>query len=52
MEESKMADKKFWRCNVCNDIHYGVTGPEMCPTCQTSNAYVEVTKEEALKVME
>jgi len=46
-----MPEKKFWRCNVCNDIHYGNAGPELCPTCNTENAYVEVTKEEAQKVM-
>ena len=43
--------KKFWRCNVCNDIHFGMTGPEICPTCSTPNAYVEITKEEAQKLM-
>ena len=44
--------KKFWRCNVCNDIHFGASGPEMCPTCQTKNAYVEIDKEEAKNIME
>ncbi len=43
--------KKFWRCNVCNDIHYGVKPPELCPTCQAMNAYVEVSSAEAGKVM-
>ena len=43
--------KKFWRCNVCNDIHYGLAGPGICPTCSTPNAYVEITKGEAIKVM-
>ena len=46
-----MADKKFFRCNVCNDIHYGAAGPVLCPTCQNENAYVEVDKEEAMKVI-
>lgn len=46
-----MPGKKFWRCTVCNDIHYGIAGPEDCPTCHTKNAYVEVDKEEAVKVM-
>jgi hypothetical protein len=46
-----MASKKFWRCNVCNDIHYGIAGPEICPTCNTPNAYVEITGEEAKKIM-
>ena len=46
-----MADKKFFRCNVCSDIHYGIAGPELCPTCQTKNAFVEVEKKEAAYVM-
>ncbi|MBW2992262.1 hypothetical protein KY345_03530 [Candidatus Woesearchaeota archaeon] len=46
-----MADKKFFRCNVCNDIHYGVAGPEICPTCQTPNAYAEIDVQEAKSVM-
>lgn len=50
--KSENMTKKFFRCNVCNDIHYGISGPEMCPTCQTKNAYVEITKEEAKNVME
>ena len=47
-----MADKKFFRCNVCNDIHYGAAGPELCPTCNTKDAYVEVDKAEAVNIME
>lgn len=46
-----MSNKKFFRCNVCNDIHYGALGPEICPTCGAKNAYVEITLEEAKKVM-
>jgi rubrerythrin len=46
-----MPEKKFWRCNVCSDIHYGVAEPKICPTCSTENAYAEVSKEEAQKVM-
>jgi ferredoxin-thioredoxin reductase catalytic chain len=42
--------KRYWRCFVCNDIHYGVRPPEICPTCGVSHAYVEVTSEEARKV--
>ncbi len=44
-------DKKYFRCNVCNDIHFGNAGPEKCPTCQTENAYVEIDKEEAKNLM-
>lgn len=43
--------KKFYRCNVCNDIHYGKNFPEVCPTCDAKNAYVEIEYEEAKKVM-
>ena len=46
-----MANKKFFRCNVCNDIHYGIAGPEMCPTCNTRNAYVGIEEKEARYVM-
>ena len=42
--------KKFWRCHVCNDIHYGVNPPEMCPTCKVENAYVEISSEEANEI--
>lgn len=43
--------KTFFRCNVCNDIHYGAAGPEVCPTCKTENAYVQIERTEALRVM-
>ena len=46
-----MPEKKFFRCNVCSDIHYGISGPKLCPTCNTEDAYVEVTKEEAQKII-
>jgi ferredoxin-thioredoxin reductase catalytic chain len=39
--------KKYWRCFVCNDIHYGVNPPEICPTCRVKNAYVEISSAEA-----
>lgn len=43
--------KKYWRCHVCNDIHYGVKPPEICPTCLKKNAYVEVASHEAQAIM-
>ncbi|MGB2763243.1 MAG: ferredoxin-thioredoxin reductase catalytic domain-containing protein [Candidatus Aminicenantaceae bacterium] len=43
--------KKFWRCHVCNDIHFGVTPPEICPTCKVKNAFMEVSSEEARKII-
>ena len=39
--------KRFWRCFVCNDIHYGIKPPEICPTCKVKNAYVEISAKEA-----
>jgi len=44
-------NKKFFRCNVCNDIHYGIAGPEICPTCLARNAFVEIEENEAKYVM-
>lgn len=44
--------KKFWRCHVCNDIHYGINPPELCPTCKVLNAYVEISSAEAQKIYE
>ena len=44
--------KKFWRCHVCNDIHFGINPPEICPTCSFKNAYVEVCTEEAKRIVE
>ena len=44
--------KKFFRCTVCNDIHFGMEGPEICPTCGKKNVYVKVDKDEAVNVME
>ena len=39
--------KKFWRCFVCNDIHWGLKPPEICPTCKIKTAYVEIPEREA-----
>jgi ferredoxin-thioredoxin reductase catalytic chain len=44
--------KKFWRCHVCNDIHFGIKPPEICPTCGFKNAYVEISSSEAQKIAE
>lgn len=30
-----MPEKKFWRCSVCGDLHYGKAAPETCPTCNS-----------------
>lgn len=42
--------RKYWRCHVCNDIHYGVKPPEVCPTCNFKNAYIETSSAEAKKI--
>ncbi len=42
--------KKYWRCFVCNDIHYGLAPPDICPTCKVENAYIEISSHEAKNV--
>ncbi|MEE8376852.1 MAG: ferredoxin-thioredoxin reductase catalytic domain-containing protein [Candidatus Aminicenantaceae bacterium] len=42
--------KKYWRCFVCNDIHYGLAPPDICPTCKVKNAYIEISSHEAENV--
>ena len=44
--------KKYWRCTVCNDIHYGIKPPELCPTCNVKHAYIVTDETEARFVME
>jgi len=43
--------KKFWRCYICNDIHWGLRPPEVCPTCKARSAYVETTSREARTIL-
>ncbi len=42
-----VAEKKYWRCNVCDDIHYGTKPPEVYPTCHVRHAYLETDAAEA-----
>lgn len=44
-------EKKFFKCKICGDIHFGAAGPETCPTCKTKNAYLPIEKEAAKKAM-
>ncbi|MFH1257032.1 MAG: hypothetical protein V1494_07130 [Candidatus Diapherotrites archaeon] len=44
--------KFFWRCTVCNDIHFGVKPPEICPTCGEMHKYIRVNQKEAELVFE
>jgi ferredoxin-thioredoxin reductase catalytic chain len=46
-----MIKKRYWRCNVCGDIHFGFGPPELCPTCKVQNAYVEISSDEARKTL-
>jgi ferredoxin-thioredoxin reductase catalytic subunit len=43
--------KRYFRCYVCGDIHFGVKAPEVCPTCLVKNAYVEISSDEAERTM-
>ena len=43
--------KKFFKCKVCGDIHYGTEGPEVCPTCKVKNAYEPIEKDVAKKAL-
>jgi ferredoxin-thioredoxin reductase catalytic subunit len=43
--------KKFWRCYVCNDIHWGTKTPDICPTCKVKAAYVEISAREARTIL-
>ncbi|MBS3123911.1 hypothetical protein J4437_04735 [Candidatus Woesearchaeota archaeon] len=43
--------KKYWKCTVCGDIHYGEKAPEVCPTCGAKEAYVLISAAEAKKLM-
>jgi ferredoxin-thioredoxin reductase catalytic subunit len=47
-----MQGKKFWRCNVCNDVHCGIAGPETCPTCGAKDAYCEMDAKEAANMLD
>lgn len=44
-------EKRFWRCIVCNDVHYGAEPPRTCPTCMARNTYVEIDPQTGRKVM-
>lgn len=49
MAEIVHPPKKFWRCTICGDIHYGFKPPEICPTCKQVDKYVEITRDDAVK---
>ncbi len=40
-------EKKFWRCTVCGDLHWGALAPEKCPTCGAPRSkHEEITLDE------
>ena len=43
--------KKIWRCHICNDIHFGISPPETCPTCNANKAYVEMSSKAAQTII-
>lgn len=47
-----LADRKFWRCTVCNDLSINVTPPKECPTCHIVDAYIEIELNEFKNLME
>jgi len=50
--EIKKPAKKFWRCTICGDLHWGASAPEKCPTCgHPRSDSVEIKKEEFLKLI-
>ena len=44
-------NKKFWRCIVCNDIHFGVLPPKTCPTCSQVDKYIKIEPKEVFAVL-
>ncbi len=45
--------KKYWRCTICGDLHYGANPADPCPTCGNPKSKAkEITKEEFLKDLE
>jgi ferredoxin-thioredoxin reductase catalytic chain len=50
--ERMKTQKRFWRCHVCNDIHFGVKPPEFCPTCGARNAFALCDRNEAVRLLE
>lgn len=44
-----MPEKKFFKCQVCADIHFGKAGPEICPTCSQRDVYELIDSKDAKK---
>ncbi|MBU0531116.1 hypothetical protein KJ910_01280 [Patescibacteria group bacterium] len=39
--------KKFFKCRVCGDIHFGLDAPAVCPTCKVKKSYEAATGADA-----
>ncbi|MBN1941417.1 MAG: hypothetical protein JW772_04515 [Candidatus Diapherotrites archaeon] len=50
-KDGKDMGKKFGKCKVCGDIHFGDAWPEICPTCKAENAYETIEAEKAKEEM-
>jgi len=42
--------KKYWRCHICGDIHYGDKPPAICPTCGMKNSFALTDSSEVSNV--
>lgn len=47
----KLGKNRLWRCTVCSDMHLGTGPPEVCPTCSSIDAYVEINEKEFRAVL-
>lgn len=49
--KAKSNMKSYWLCTICGDIHYGIYPPKLCPTCEIEDVYVQISEEEAKKLL-
>jgi ferredoxin-thioredoxin reductase catalytic subunit len=50
-KEYDVTKKRLWRCHVCNDLHFGVGPPMVCPTCGARGVFVQIDRHETLKIL-
>lgn len=43
--------KRFYRCRTCGDIHWGINTPNICPTCDAKDDYVEIDRLEVMNIL-
>lgn len=44
--------KKFFRCQICGDIHYGLSKPDECPTCRSKDVYQDAKINEVREALQ